>query len=292
LKHPWLLMVLARWQGRAHQIKAGEYRLMPGTTPTMLLDQLVAGKVVQYSLTAVEGWTFQQLLDAVNRHAALEHRLSGLDTAAIMERLGHADEHPEGRFYPDTYHFPRGTTDIAFLRRAYDELHARLDAAWQRRAPGLPYKNPYEALVMASIVEKETAVAAERAAIAGVFVRRLQQGMRLQTDPTVIYGLGPSFDGNLRARDLVEDTPYNTYLHTGLPPTPIALPGMGSIEAALHPAVATSLYFVARGDGTHEFSDTLEQHNRAVARYQLGAPRNRSTPASPSGVGRAAAGER
>lgn len=268
--HPRFFVWMARLRGKEQAIRAGEYRIPPGTTPPGLLAMLVAGRVVQHELTIVEGWNFRELRAAVAANPVLEHTLEGLTAAEVMARLGHPEEHPEGRFFPDTYHFPRGTTDAAFLRRAYAAMERHLAGAWADRDEGLPYEGPYEALIMASIVEKETAVPEERAAIAGVFVRRLERGMRLQTDPTVIYGIGPDFDGNIRRRDLREDTPYNTYVHKGLPPTPIAMPGAEAIHAALHPAPGNALYFVAKGDGSHVFSATLEGHNRAVRRYQLG----------------------
>lgn len=260
---------MARFKGLAHSIQAGEYHIVPGTTPAQLLHQLVAGRVVQYSLTIVEGWTFEEMMKAVNAHPELKHTLEGLDGDGVMYALGFAGQHPEGRFYPDTYHFPKGTTDVAFLQRAYRLMKERLDREWAEREEGLPLKTPYEALILASIVEKETALKTERAAIAGVFIRRLKKGMRLQTDPTVIYGLGGQFDGNIRRRDLSRDSPYNTYRHKGLPPTPIAMPSGEAIHAALHPAPGKALYFVSRGDGSHYFSATLEEHNRAVIRYQL-----------------------
>ncbi len=269
LKHPRYLAWMARWRGVADRIKVGEYRITPGTTPSQLLTMLVEGRVIQYSLTLVEGWTFRQVMDAVDSDPHLKHTLKGLKPDEIMVRLGHPGEHAEGRFFPDTYHFPRGTTDQSFLQRAYRAMQGHLMHEWDQRAVDLPYKRPYDALIMASIVEKETALPSERADIAGVFVRRLKKGMRLQTDPTVIYGLGSSFDGNLRRRDLEHDTPYNTYMHRGLPPTPIAMPGLASIHAALHPAPGKALYFVARGDGSHQFSDTLKEHDRAVIKYQL-----------------------
>jgi UPF0755 protein len=269
LDRPLYLRLLARWRREAGTIKAGEYFIARGTTPPQLLDQLVAGRVTTYSLTVVEGWTFRQLLSALRRHEAVRDTLDGLSDEAIMARLGYPGKHPEGRFLPETYQFPRGTSDLEFLRRAYDGMQRALAAAWQGRAEDLPLDSPHEALVLASIVEKETGLASERARIAGVFVRRLRRGMRLQTDPTVIYGLGEAFDGNLRRRDLAADTPYNTYTRAGLPPTPICLPGKAAIEAVMHPAHGTSLYFVARGDGSHQFSDTLEAHNRAVQKYQL-----------------------
>jgi UPF0755 protein len=262
------LQWMAWVSGRAARLKAGEYRLEPGLTPSDLLDLLVSGKVVQHPFTIVEGWTFGQLRAALRGHPALRHTLDGLDDAALMAALNRPGEHPEGRFFPDTYHFPRGTTDLEFLARAYKRMAAVLEEAWRRRDAGLPLKDPYQALVLASIVEKESAVAAERPQIAGVFVRRLQKGMKLQADPTVIYGLGERFDGNLRRSDLDSDTPYNSYTRTGLPPTPIALPGRGSIEAAVAPAGGNELYFVARGDGSHQFSASLDEHQRAVNQYQ------------------------
>jgi UPF0755 protein len=265
----WYLRWLAWSTDRAGRLKAGEFQLAPGTRPGALLDLLVSGKVIQYPLTVIEGWTFRQMLEAVRAHPAIRRTLDGLDDAGVMARLGRPGEHPEGRFYPDTYHFPRGTTDADFLARAYRRMQAVVDEAWERRASDLPYASPDEALVLASIVEKESAVAGERPEIAGVFVRRLRRGMRLQADPTVIYGLGGEFDGNLRRRDLEADNPYNTYTRTGLPPTPICLPGGGALRAALAPAEGNALYFVARGDGTHQFSPTLEEHQRAVTRYQL-----------------------
>lgn len=264
--------LLARRAGG--RIKAGEYRLEPGVTPEGLLALLASGQSVQYSLTLVEGWSFAQVMAAVAAAPELAHTLPGPTAAeggtAVMSAIGHPGEHPEGRFLPETYHFPRGLSDAAFLRRAYQAMSELLAAEWERRAEGLPLAGPYEALILASIVEKETGAAAERPQIAGVFVRRLQRGMLLQTDPTVIYGLGPAFDGDLRRRDLERDTPYNTYTRRGLPPTPIAMPGRAAIQAALHPADGESLYFVARGDGTHHFSATLAEHNRAVAKFQLG----------------------
>jgi UPF0755 protein len=225
--------------------------------------------VISYSFTLVEGWTFQQVLEAVREQEALQGTFENLTAEAIMERLGHPGEHPEGRFLADTYHFPRGTTDLALLQRAYGAMQEFLQQEWDRRAADLPFKTPYEALILASIVEKETAVAEERPQIAGVFIRRLRKGMKLQTDPTVIYGMGERFDGNIRRRDLSENTPYNTYVHRGLTPTPISMPGRDAIRAVLHPADGKSLYFVAKGDGSHYFSATLQEHNKAVRKYQL-----------------------
>ena len=269
IDHPRFFVWMARLRGKATAVQAGEYRIDPGLTPPRLLAKMAAGEVVQYDLTLVEGWTIHQTLAAVRQHPRLKHTLGKASPEEVMARIGHPDQHPEGRFLPDTYHFPSGTTDVAFLQRAYRAMEEALAAAWKERAEDLPYNRPYEALIMASIIEKETAVPAERRQIAGVFVRRLEKGMRLQTDPTVIYGLGQGFDGNIRRRDLRRDTPYNTYLHSGLPPTPIAMPGAESIEAALHPAPGDALYFVSKGDGSHHFSATLEEHNRAVRRYQL-----------------------
>ncbi|MDX1655476.1 MAG: endolytic transglycosylase MltG [Candidatus Competibacteraceae bacterium] len=263
------LQAHARLEQLASRIQAGDYHIESGTTPRQLLRQWVEGRVIQHSLTVVEGWTFRQMLEAIRRHPQLEQTLSGLSGAQIMARLGHPGEHPEGRFFPDTYLFPKGTTDLAFLERAYKAMEQRLSQAWARRDPDLPLDSPYQALILASIIERETGVPEERPQIGGVFIRRLNRGMRLQTDPTVIYGLGEEFDGNLRRRDLRSDTPYNTYTRGGLPPTPIALPGAGALAAAVNPAPGTSLYFVARGDGSHVFSDTLREHNRAVREYQL-----------------------
>lgn len=251
------------------RLQAGEYRIEQGMRPRDLLQKVMAGRVVQYPFTIVEGWNFDQLRTALAAEDRLRHTLEGLDDQQVMARLDHPEQHPEGRFLPETYHFTRGTADIEILRRAYRDMTETLEAAWEARDTGLPYDNPDEVLVMASIIEKETAVPDERRRIAGVFVRRLERGMRLQTDPTVIYGLGKGFDGNLRRGDLNRDNPYNTYTRGGLPPTPIALPGRASIRAAVHPADGEALYFVSRGDGTHVFSETLEEHNRAVARYQL-----------------------
>lgn len=270
LEYPRFLTLLGRQTGLASRIQAGEYHIDPGTTPAQLLDQLSSGKVIQHGLTLVEGWTFAQMRQAVADHPALNHTLGNLSDTEIMEKIGHAGEHPEGRFLPDTYLFPRGTSDIEFLKRAYDAMSSVLASEWDIRSADLPLDSPYESLILASIIERETAQPDERDLIAGVFIRRLEKNMRLQTDPTVIYGIGPAFDGNIRKRDLRTDTPYNTYTRSGLPPTPIAMPGAASIHAALHPAGGDALYFVARGDGSHEFSSTIEAHNKAVRKYQLG----------------------
>lgn len=270
IDNPWYLVAYARHAGLAHRIQAGEYQLTADMTPRSLLEHLVRGDVIRYSLTLVEGWTFRQVLAAITASPALKLEWVHRGPEEIMAALGEPGLHPEGLFFPDTYHYTRGTTDIELLKRARRRMDEVLDRLWAARQPGLPFEDPYRALVMASIIEKETGAAHERRTIAGVFARRLELGMRLQTDPTVIYGLGERFDGNLRRADLRTDHPYNTYTRNGLPPTPIGMPGAASIEAALDPAPGKELYFVSKGDGTHHFSATLEEHNRAVARYQLG----------------------
>ena len=262
---------LLRWYGRfsgdATQIKAGEYDVLAGTTPKQLVDLLVAGNVVQYSFTIIEGWRFQDLMSAIRAHEQFVS--TGLDDATVMAALGEPDLHPEGQFLPDTYHFPRDTKDIDVLKRAHAALLDTLAEAWRNRSTDVSVATDYEALVLASIIEKETALTSERRQISGVFNRRLKQGIRLQADPTVIYGLGPDYDGNIRSADLQADTPYNTYTRRGLPPTPIALAGADAIRAAVNPALGDALYFVATGeaDGSHYFSASLEEHNAAVSRY-------------------------
>ena len=270
LQDPYAFLALAYQTDRAGRLKAGEYEVRSGTTPPQLLDLLTSGRVIQYPLTLVEGRTFRQALAVIAADPVLVADIGALTDEEIMTRIGHPGVHPEGRLFPDTYLFPRGMGALDLVKRAHGRMEAVLAEEWDKRAPGLPFKDPYEALILASIVEKETGLAAERPEIAGVFVRRMQKGMRLQTDPTVIYGLGAAFDGNLRRVDLTTDTPYNTYTRAGLPPTPIALPGREAIHAVLHPAAGDSLYFVAKGDGSHAFSATLDEHNRAVHRYQLG----------------------
>jgi UPF0755 protein len=259
----------AKRTGDATRIQAGEYEIQPGTTPAALLAQFVAGDVRLYALTIPEGWTVQQALAAIQSHPEIAVELAGLTEREWMQRIGLRDLHPEGQFFPDTYRFPRGATDREVLLLAHARLRRELAAAWQTRAADLPIKSPYEALILASIVEKETGAPDERPLIAGVFTNRLRLGMRLQTDPSVIYGLGQSFDGNLRRRDLLADTPYNSYTRTGLPPTPIALPGRAALEAAVRPVPTDALYFVAtgRGDGRHYFAATLVAHNANVARH-------------------------
>ena len=262
---------LAERMGVTGRLHAGEYVLAQGLTPQRLLDMLARGEVRQHHFTLVEGWTFRQLREALDRTDGLLHATQGLDDAAVMQRIGHPEEHPEGRFLPETYAFIKGDSDLDILRHAWQAMDQFLDTAWPQRDADLPLETPQQALVLASIVEKETGRADERPRIAGVFVRRLKIGMPLATDPTIIYGLGDAFDGNLRRRDLREDGPYNTYLRAGLPPTPIAMPGRAAITAALHPAEGRELYFVARGDGSggHVFSASLTEHNRAVACHQL-----------------------
>lgn len=268
LKHPRVLSLYARLTERA-RVHAGEYRLEPGLTPEGLLEKLVEGDVVLHQVTLIEGWTFQQALSALHAKPTIEAELKGLSQSEQLRRLGLDLDHPEGWFFPDTYRYVRGTTDVTLLRRAHKAMDRQLKALWETRAAGLPYESPYEALIMASIVERETGAPWERGKIAGVFVRRLERGMRLQTDPTVIYGMGDRYQGKLGRRDLRTPSDYNTYTISGLPPTPIALPGRGALEAAMNPESGTALYFVAKGDGTHVFSDTLEAHNRAVREYQL-----------------------
>ena len=270
IRYPRFFVWLGRETDTAHRLQTGEYQLMPDMTPVSLLHILTSGDVIQHALVIVEGQTFREVLAIVRSLDTLQTTLEVSDTSDIMVRLGHANEHPEGRLLPDTYHFPSGTTDVAFLQRAYTAMAEKLAAAWDARDEGLPFGTPYEALILASIVEKETGQVSERPLIAGVFVQRLRKGMRLQTDPTVIYGMGAGFDGNIRRRDLLADTPYNTYTRDGLPPTPIAMPGRDAIDAVMHPQENDYLYFVARGDGSHYFSRTLQEHNQAVKKYQLG----------------------
>jgi UPF0755 protein len=269
LEHPRWLQWYARATGADARIKAGEYAIPPGTTPRSLLALFESGAVIQHSVTIVEGWTFRDLRRALEAEPHLRNTLAGQDEAAVMAALGEPDARAEGLFFPDTYLFGKGTTDLEILRQARDRMRRELEAAWAERAADLPIATPYEALVLASIVEKETALASERARIAGVFTERLRLGMRLQTDPTVIYGIGPAFDGNLRRADLERDGPYNTYTRAGLPPTPIALPGAEALRAAANPDERGELYFVATGlaDGSHEFSKTLKEHEAAVRRY-------------------------
>lgn len=269
---PRPFVLLGRLAGRDRAIQAGSYEVGPGVTAWQLLEKLTAGDVTQTALVVVEGRTFAEMRRQIDAHPDLRHDTAGLSDAEILHRIGARTGHPEGWFFPDTYLFAKQSSDLAIYRRAHEAMRRRLAAAWESRDPAVPYRNIDEALVMASIVEKETGSPADRGKVASVFVNRLRLGMRLQTDPTVIYGLGAKFDGNLRKIDLLTDTPYNTYTRAGLPPTPIALPGMASIEAALGPPRTDYLYFVAtgRGDGASVFSRTLEEHNRAVDKYQRG----------------------
>jgi UPF0755 protein len=266
--------------GLATRIQAGEYRLLPGTTPATLLDQFAAGDVILHTLTVPEGWTFRQALAALQSHPRVRVELANLTDAQVLARLGIREKHPEGLFFPDTYRFARGTSDRSLLLQAHARLERELEDAWMKRAADLPLGSAYEALILASLVEKETAAADERPLIAGVFVNRLRMGMRLQTDPTVIYGLGGRFDGNLRRRDLEADTPYNSYTRAGLPPTPIALAGRQALDAATRPATTRSLYFVATGlgDGRHYFAETLVEHNANVKRHLANLRAGRRVP--------------
>jgi UPF0755 protein len=269
LPYPDLVRLYGRWTGLDQQIKRGEYRLPPQSTALSLLQLLTSGKVIQYRVTLPEGITLARAVEILAQQEELEHELTGPDDPRILA-LVEPYEEAEGLFFPDSYHFARGDSDWEVLQRAHRVMLDTLADEWGEREPDLPYETPYEALVMASIIERETGLPEERRDIAGVFVRRMKKGMRLQTDPTVIYGLGETFDGNLKRSHLKDsDNPYNTYRHHGLPPTPIALPGRAAIHAALHPRKGSSLYFVARGDGGHVFSDTLAEHERAVRKYQL-----------------------
>ena len=269
IEHSDWLRWYARLTEQANAVQAGEYRIDAGTTPRQLLEMFVSGEVELYSFTIVEGWTYRELVQALAGDPNVDKTIEFEDWPAVLESLTVAYEHPEGLFLPETYHFPRGTRDVDLLGQAFSLMQETLAAEWRERAENIPISTPYEALILASIVEKETALVTERPQIAGVFTRRLERNMRLQTDPTVIYGIGVDFDGNLTRRHLREDTPYNTYTRGGLPPTPIALPGRAAINAALHPAEGTSLYFVATGlgDGSHKFSDTKAEHDQAVREY-------------------------
>ncbi len=269
LDEPWSMRILARYMGLSTSLRAGEYRVPAGTTLSGLLEQLTSGDVIDYPVTIIEGWTFKQMREALARQSKLNKLTTDMDDAALMKTITGKDIHPEGRFFPDTYHFTADMSDLDILKLAYERMSRVLATQWESRAEDLPVKTPDEALILASIIEKETGAVEERAEIAGVFVNRLRKGMRLQTDPTVIYGMGDKYKGNIRRKDLRTDTPYNTYTRAGLPPTPIALPGGDAIHAALHPAETTALYFVSRGDGTHKFSNTLTEHNEAVIKYQL-----------------------
>lgn len=266
-------VAVARMTKATQSLRAGRYEIARGTTLHELVDKLRRGDVLRERITIVEGWTFREMREALLAHPYLRADAGQLPDAELLAAVGAEEPHPEGAFAPDTYTFDPGSSDLDVYRQAYRAQRARLQQAWDARDASLPYKSPYEALIMASIVEKETGREDERGRIAGVFVNRMRKGMLLQTDPTVIYGIGPAFDGNLRKRDLLADGPYNTYTRAGLPPTPIALPGRAAIEAALNPEPTRALYFVARGDGSSHFSETLAEHNRAVVKYQLGGGR-------------------
>lgn len=261
--------VLAATMKAAAHLQVGEYAITPEMTPRKLLNRLKNGEVVQHKFTIVEGWNFRDLRADLARDSQLAHEINQLSDAEIMAKLGRAGHWPEGRFLPETYLYTRGASDLLILDRAAKAMDKALAQAWAARAKNLPLNSPEELLTLASIVEKETGQASERPQIAGVFIRRMKLGMRLQTDPTVIYGMGSAYDGNIRRQDLLNDTPYNTYTRAGLPPTPIAMPGKQALQAAAHPANGTALYFVARGNGAHFFSGTLDEHNAAVRKYQL-----------------------
>jgi len=265
--------LLARALGRGQEIKAGSYELAAAPTPLELLDKLTRGDVTQSDVRFIEGWTFRQLRAALDASSFVRHDTTGLSDAQLLQKIGASEAHAEGLFFPDTYLFSKGASDLRVLKRAYLAMQRHLAQEWEARDAAVPYKTPYEALIMASIVEKETGRAEEREMIAGALVNRLKIGMLLQVDPSVIYGLGESFDGNLKKVHLTTDGPYNTYTRAGLPPTPIAAPGLGSLRAALQPAKTPALYYVARGNGSSEFSRTLEEHNRAVRKYQLNGRR-------------------
>lgn len=265
-----LLYQWFRWSGQSRQIRAGSYEVHAGITPRQLLAKMVRGDQVMEQVRLIEGWNLRQLRAALAKAPSLKPTTAAMSEGELMAAIGAAGSSAEGRFYPDTYAYSRGVSDLAVLKRAHAAMQRRLESAWSQREPGLPLKNIDEALILASIVEKETGTASDRSLVAAVFINRLKLGMPLQTDPTVIYGLGEAFDGNLRKRDLLADTPFNTYTRGGLPPTPIAMPGAASLHAALHPAPSRALYFVARGDGSSEFSEDLAAHNRAVNKYQRG----------------------
>jgi len=266
--NPDLFHLLARLSGKGAKLKAGNYELKPGTSPLALIDQLVRGEFAQESVAIIEGWTFRQMRQAIDAHPRIRHDTAGLSDKELLAKITTDYKFPEGLFFPDTYLFAKNSSDLQIYKQAHALMLKRLEEAWKNRAPDLPYKTPYEALIMASIIEKETGQKSERNLIAAVFVNRLKRGMLLQTDPTVIYGMGDRFQGNIRKKDLETDTPYNTYTRAGLPPTPIALPGAESLAAALNPAQSDALYFVSRGNGTSEFSNNLADHNRAVNKYQ------------------------
>ncbi len=265
--------ILARLFGNPKNIKPGNYELETGVTPLDLIDKISRGNYSALAITFVEGWSFRQVRKTLDDHAALRHDTQGMSDIDILQRLGIVETAAEGLFFPDTFHFSTGVSDLNILRRSYELMQKHLRIQWEERMPGLPLATPYEALILASIVEKETGKSVERSIISAVFLNRLRLGMKLQTDPTVIYGLGERFDGNLRKQDLLTDGPYNTYVRVGMPPTPIAMPGLASLHAALHPASTDALYFVAKGDGSSHFSNSYEEHDRAVTKYQRSGKR-------------------
>lgn len=265
----YYLVMYAKLRGKENSLQAGEYLVSRGMSARQLFSVMVAGKVRQLSITFLEGWNYRQILETLHAHAGVVQTIETDEPAELAELVGIENDHPEGWFFPNTYQFANKTTDLELLKIAYKATQDVLNEEWENRSEDLPYKSAYEALIMASIIEKETGLGSERPEISGVFVRRLQKGMLLQTDPTVIYGIGKSFDGNIRRKDLRTDTPYNTYTRAGLPPTPIAAAGRAAIHAALHPKDGDSLYFVSKGDGSHHFSTTLKEHNQAVKKYQL-----------------------
>jgi UPF0755 protein len=269
LTEPWRFIIIAKLLNKEKNLQAGNYTLNRNVTPYQLLLSLNHGKATQGSATFIEGRTFAQMRDRIKKNDAIKQTITVLSESEILKLMGSEYSIAEGLFFPDTYYFDRNTADTVILKRSYDAMQSKLKIAWEGREAGLPYKNSYQALIMASIIEKETGKASERPMIAGVFINRLRIGMRLQTDPTVIYGMGAQYNGNIRKKDLLTDTPYNTYTRNGLPPSPIAMPGMAAIEAALHPEKTKALYFVGKGDGSHVFSNNLEDHNRAVVKYQL-----------------------
>ncbi|HET7765565.1 MAG TPA: endolytic transglycosylase MltG [Burkholderiales bacterium] len=274
----WVFVLLARINGASGAVKAGSYEVAEGITPLLLIRKIVRGEYAQAEIVFPEGWTFRQMRELMNAHQDLRHDTASLGEAEIMQKLGEPGAIPEGLFFPDTYIFAKGSSDLAVLARARGAMKSQLEAAWAKRDPGLQLTDPYEALILASIVEKETGRSSDRAMVAAVFSNRLRRKMKLQTDPTVIYGMGETFDGNLRKRDLARDTPFNTYTRLGLPPHPIAMPGLAAVDAVMHPAKTDALYFVSRGDGTSEFSRTLVEHNRAVAKYQMPGAHKRVNP--------------
>ncbi|GMR05869.1 MAG: endolytic transglycosylase MltG [Gammaproteobacteria bacterium] len=274
LEEKWSFLFWARYRNLSSSLKAGEYKVPADATMNDLLHLVTSGQVIDYPVTFIEGWSFKQLREALAKQKNLRQTIEKMDDEAIMKAIGAEGQYPEGRFYPDTYHYTSTMTDLDVLRQAYGKMNRLLSYEWEKRASDLPLKNRNQALILASIIEKETGAEIERTLIAGVFINRLRKGMLLQTDPTVIYGMGDSYEGNIRRKDLRKDTPYNTYTRTGLPPTPIAMPGGEAIKAALHPAETDALYFVAKGDGTHYFSSSLREHINAVNKYQINKRKN------------------